>query len=76
MVGRFTGIFTGYEKRIGRNGEYYILRFLDERGKLFECIARDDLDTIICLDRLQEVEFLAEIDIRSTYTKVTFKGLV
>ena len=76
MQGKFTGIFAGYEKRTGKNGEYYILRFLDEKGKIFECIARDDFDTIICLDRLQEVDFVADVDIRETYTKVTFKGLV
>lgn len=76
MVGHFTGILAGYEKKTGKNGEYYILRFLDERGKIFECIARDDFDTIICLDRLQEVDFLAEVEIRDSYTKITFKGLV
>lgn len=75
MVGKFTGIFAGYEKRNGKNGEYYILRFLDEKGKLFECIAKDDFDTIVCLDRLQEVDFVAEVDIRSTYSKITFLGI-
>lgn len=76
MVGHFTGIFAGHEKKAGKNGDYYILRFLDENGKLFECIAKDDLDTIVCLDRLQEVDFIAEVDIGRTYTKITFKGLV
>ena len=75
MVGRFTGIFAGYERREGQRGEYYILRFLDEKGKIFECIAKDDFDTIICLDRLQEVDFVAEVDIRGTYSKITFLGL-
>ena len=76
MIGRFTGIFAGYERRTGKNGEYFILRFLDETGKLFECIARNDFDTIVCLDRLQEAEFIADVEIKPAYTKVTFKGLV
>lgn len=76
MVGKFTGIFAGYEKRNGKNGEYYILRFLDETGKLFECISKNDFDTIVCLDRLQEVDFVADVDIKPSYTKVTFRGLV
>jgi len=74
MVGRFTGIFTGYEKKNGKGGEYAIVRFLDERGKIFECIARD-FDTLDCMQRLEEVDFVAEVDIRNTYTKITFLGL-
>lgn len=76
MVGQFRGIFAGYERRKGQRGEYYILRFLDERGKLFECIAKDDFDTVICLDRLKEFDFLAEVDVKNTFTKITFLGLV
>lgn len=75
MVGQFKGIFAGYEKRKGQRGEYIILRFLDEKGKLFECIAKDDFDTIICLDRLQEVDFEAEVDIKGAYSKITFLGI-
>ncbi len=76
MLGHFSGIFTGYEKKTGKNGEYYIIRFLDERGKIFECIARDDFDTIICLDRLQEVDFIAEVETGRYGTSVIYKGLV
>lgn len=75
MVGHFTGIFTGFEKKKGKRGEYAILRFLDERGKIFECIARDDFDTISCLERLEKVDFIAEIDVKDSYTKITFLGL-
>lgn len=75
MVGHFTGIFTGYERKQGQRGEYAIVRFLDERGKIFECIARDGIDTISCLERLENVDFIAEIDVRDSYTKITFLGL-
>lgn len=74
MVGHFTGIFTGYEKKNGKAGEYAIVRFLDERGKIFECIARD-FETLNCLERLEQVDFIAEIDVKNSYTSITFLGL-
>ena len=77
MVGHFTGIFTGYERKQGQRGEYAIVRFLDERGKIFECIVRnlDVIETISCLERLERVDFIADVDTRDSYTKITFLGL-
>jgi len=74
MVGHFSGVYTGYEKRIGKGGEYAIVRFLDEKGKIFECISKD-FETLECLERLEQVDFVAEIELRNTYTKITFMGL-
>jgi len=73
-MGKFKGIFAGYERREGKNGEYYIVRFLDEKGKIFECIAKDDFETVVCLERLQEVDFEAEIDVKGPYTRIIFHG--
>ena len=77
MVGYFTGIFTGMEKRNGQRGEYAIVRFLDDCGKIFECVARgsDVIETISCLEKLEKVVFRADVDTRDSYTKITFLGL-
>lgn len=74
MVGRFSGVFAGCEKKKGKRGEYYILRFLDECGKVFECVSRDD-DTISCLERLDKIDFMADIETRDSYTRITFLGI-
>lgn len=75
MVGRFTGIFVGCERRKGKRGEYAIVRFLDdERGKVFECIARgSNIDDLNCLQKLEQVEFIADVE-TGEYTKITFLG--
>jgi len=74
MLGKFTGIFVGSEKRKGKRGEYYVLRFLDERGKVFECFTKD-FEVASCLEKLEEIDFMADIETKDSYTKITFLGI-
>lgn len=74
MVGCFTGIFVGMEKRKGKRGEYYVLRFLDEQGKVFECFTKD-FEVASCLEKLEKIDFVADVETRDAYTRITFLGI-
>ena len=78
MIGQFEGIFVGIEGKEGKNGIYYIVRVLDEKGQVFESIAREDsvVSELLSLEKLSKINFKAEIEKRFNYTNIKFLGVI
>lgn len=50
-------IYTGHEKRAGKNGDYYLFKFLDETGDSFTVMLDKEVDPVAVLTRIKPLNY-------------------
>ena len=77
MTGQFEGVFIGFQEREDREGVYYVVRVLDEKGYVFQTVTRDEcvISDLITMDKFSKISFSAEVE-NQVETEIMFLGVI